>query len=281
MLVTDESKRLDVKQALDHEWFKNPTHQREFEELYHRSIKDWKPRLSSHEEPVIVDLSNYIRGAGRYLSSVSGTVHKLEDFSQGASIDHISESSYGESQTHKTISSKLSTPSNALRPPHGVLKHEKITIRNFGPRAVKNDKWSQSQRPQRLLQQSESRDKGSDLAHSNSKPVPHQPAASATNDTSTCVNRQIFFKRIRRETSLAFAQVSLPDMSTVQQPPILSPKSLTVTRPVAEKPFKRIRAARDPSVEEDEVYEEVQNPVTGKRQRRIYGKEIDLLKELL
>lgn len=44
LLVLDETKRMDVKQALQHDWFTNPAHKSEFEELYKRAIKDWKPR---------------------------------------------------------------------------------------------------------------------------------------------------------------------------------------------------------------------------------------------
>ncbi|KAL2010194.1 hypothetical protein VTN00DRAFT_6001 [Thermoascus crustaceus] len=44
LLVLDEAKRMDVKQALQHDWFTNPVHKSEFEELYKRAIKDWKPR---------------------------------------------------------------------------------------------------------------------------------------------------------------------------------------------------------------------------------------------
>lgn len=44
LLVLDEAKRMDVKQAIKHDWFTNPVHKSEFEQLYKRAIKDWKPR---------------------------------------------------------------------------------------------------------------------------------------------------------------------------------------------------------------------------------------------
>ncbi|KAK5008395.1 hypothetical protein LTR28_004039 [Elasticomyces elasticus] len=44
LLVLDEAKRMDVKQALEHPWFTNKYHAVEFEALYHRAIKNWKPR---------------------------------------------------------------------------------------------------------------------------------------------------------------------------------------------------------------------------------------------
>lgn len=54
LLVFDEAKRMDVKQALGHCWFTNPVHKEAFEALYKRSIRDWKPRAP--KEPLMVDL---------------------------------------------------------------------------------------------------------------------------------------------------------------------------------------------------------------------------------
>lgn len=44
VLVLDESRRLDAKQALRHPWFTNPRCAREFHEVYQHCIRDWKPR---------------------------------------------------------------------------------------------------------------------------------------------------------------------------------------------------------------------------------------------
>lgn len=54
LLLLDESKRMTAKQALCHSWFTNRAHKCEFEALYRRSTKDWKPR--EHRGPLIVDL---------------------------------------------------------------------------------------------------------------------------------------------------------------------------------------------------------------------------------
>ncbi|PTU19795.1 hypothetical protein P175DRAFT_0439669, partial [Aspergillus ochraceoroseus IBT 24754] len=43
LLVFDPAARMDVNQALEHSWFTNPCHKEEFEALYRRSIRDWKP----------------------------------------------------------------------------------------------------------------------------------------------------------------------------------------------------------------------------------------------
>ena len=44
LLVLNESERLTGKQALEHEWFSNEVHKANFDELYQRTIKHWRPR---------------------------------------------------------------------------------------------------------------------------------------------------------------------------------------------------------------------------------------------
>ncbi|KAF7617181.1 hypothetical protein AFLA_005226 [Aspergillus flavus NRRL3357] len=59
LLVFDETKRIDVKQALNHNWFTNPAHRVEFEALYRRAIRGWQPR--THKGPLITDLGSLMR----------------------------------------------------------------------------------------------------------------------------------------------------------------------------------------------------------------------------
>ncbi|KAL4991995.1 kinase-like domain-containing protein [Aspergillus falconensis] len=58
LLQHDVCKRMDVKQALQHTWFTNPSHKADFEALYKRSIRDWKPRTA--DKPLIVKLDTYV-----------------------------------------------------------------------------------------------------------------------------------------------------------------------------------------------------------------------------
>lgn len=44
LLMLDEEKRMTAKQALHHEWFSNEVHKTNFEELYQRTTKHWRPR---------------------------------------------------------------------------------------------------------------------------------------------------------------------------------------------------------------------------------------------
>jgi serine/threonine protein kinase len=47
LLVFDEGQRMTAEQALDHEWFSNECHKKDFQELYQRTIKGWQPRPPS------------------------------------------------------------------------------------------------------------------------------------------------------------------------------------------------------------------------------------------
>lgn len=43
-LVLDEKFRMTAKEALDHEWFSNPSHADELEAVYQHAIRDWEPK---------------------------------------------------------------------------------------------------------------------------------------------------------------------------------------------------------------------------------------------
>ena len=51
LLILDIERRMTAKDALSHDWFTNDAHRKEFEELYKRSVKHWKPRIT--RQPVI------------------------------------------------------------------------------------------------------------------------------------------------------------------------------------------------------------------------------------
>ncbi|KAI9877518.1 MAG: hypothetical protein M1830_003714 [Pleopsidium flavum] len=44
LLVLDEVKRMTVEEALEHPWFTNESHRDEFEAVYQRAIRHWRPR---------------------------------------------------------------------------------------------------------------------------------------------------------------------------------------------------------------------------------------------
>jgi serine/threonine protein kinase len=47
LLVLDEQQRMTAKESLAHEWFTNDAHRTDFEELYRRAIRHWRPRMSN------------------------------------------------------------------------------------------------------------------------------------------------------------------------------------------------------------------------------------------
>lgn len=55
LLVLDEVKRMTVKEALDHQWFTNEHHKDEFEAVYQRGIRHWRPRPKRADMIEIVD----------------------------------------------------------------------------------------------------------------------------------------------------------------------------------------------------------------------------------
>jgi serine/threonine protein kinase len=57
LLVVDESKRFNVKQALAHEWFTNKYYDEEFKAVYKKATKDWQPRRKSFRVVEALDLN--------------------------------------------------------------------------------------------------------------------------------------------------------------------------------------------------------------------------------
>lgn len=62
LLVLDDQARLTAEEALLHPWFSNQTYKNDFEDLYHRTIKDWQPRTTKSS---IVDFQD--SGTIKYL----------------------------------------------------------------------------------------------------------------------------------------------------------------------------------------------------------------------
>ena len=61
LLVRDEQRRMTAKEALSHVWFTNDSQKTEFEELYHRAIRYWRPRMPNAPAIEIVEADNLKR----------------------------------------------------------------------------------------------------------------------------------------------------------------------------------------------------------------------------
>lgn len=57
-LATDEELRLTAVECLALPWFQHPSYRAEFDALYKRAIKDWKPRVPDEEVIEFIDTSN-------------------------------------------------------------------------------------------------------------------------------------------------------------------------------------------------------------------------------
>lgn len=62
LMVLNEMKRMTVKEALGHPWFTNESHKNEFEAVYLRAIRHWKPRLRKADIIEILDVDQAKEG---------------------------------------------------------------------------------------------------------------------------------------------------------------------------------------------------------------------------
>ena len=104
LLVFDEARRMDAKQALDHDWFSNRAHKAEFEKLYKRSTKRWKPRVQNR--PLTIQLSDLMSDPNRCSEAQDSQSQQLDDIMGAQSTN----------RSHSLVSATLSDP--ALPPHH-------------------------------------------------------------------------------------------------------------------------------------------------------------------
>ncbi|ODM15490.1 hypothetical protein SI65_09093 [Aspergillus cristatus] len=219
LLVLDETKRMSVKHALRHSWFTNRAHKREFEALYRRSIRDWKPR--AHQGPLMVDLCSLIEIRKtrelHHANAVDACVerrgqlsHRPPSFSENPSQDSLSTESA--TALERPLSPTLSDPD---LPTHNRTRNESFELGDLSY-------YYQKQQP--------------DMEFSAQSIIPNLPTVSTTGKN-------------RRNVPLPFTG----DTHTI--------------------PIKK--RVQDPwEVPEDEVYEEVSNAMTGKRQQVAYGSTV-------
>jgi hypothetical protein len=77
LLVLDEGKRMTAKESLSHEWFTNDTHRTDFEELYRRAIRHWRPRMP--RDPVITLIEADTLKSLPFLQSISPNNQKRRE----------------------------------------------------------------------------------------------------------------------------------------------------------------------------------------------------------
>ena len=231
LLVLDETKRMGVKSALRHSWFTNRAHKREFEALYKRSIKDWKPR--AHQGPLIVDLCNLIEtrnpnpnpvlavdSCDSHAGQKSQISHQSSTFSEDLSQDPLL---FGDVTVHgRQVSPTLSDPE---LPAHNRPRNTSIC--------------QEDETPLQSLPEREPRGMESDVLNI---PGRHEPGRNIQDEYA-------------RE-------------------PILNGYSFPLEKDSYSAPTKKRTRDIWNMLDDDEVYEEVSNAVTGKRQQMIYGSNV-------
>lgn len=94
LLLLDEGKRMSAKQALKHCWFTNLEYQPKLEELYKYAVQGWKP--VSRDEPTIACLKS-TKGQNICQPCIDGIAFATKPdrlIRRHSSVDHVSESSY-------------------------------------------------------------------------------------------------------------------------------------------------------------------------------------------
>lgn len=210
---------MTVKHALCHSWFTNRAHKHDFEALYRRSTKDWKPR--AHQGPLMVDLCSLIE------------IRKSHELHQANAVDACMErrgqlshplTSSPENSSQDSLSSRGAT--DCERPVSPTLSDPDLPTHN------------------------RARDGSFELGDSSYHCQKQKPDMKSTALSSIPnLHTHTITGKNRRELPFPFT-------------------SDTYMIPIKKR-------ARDPwEVPEDEVYEEVSNAMTGKRQQVAYGSSV-------
>ncbi|GIK00317.1 hypothetical protein Aspvir_004339 [Aspergillus viridinutans] len=238
LLVFDETKRMDVKQALGHCWFTNPAHKEAFEALYKRSVRDWKPRVP--KEPLMVELRDLIQ-VRKTNGDVVQIQHSQEDLPSEFSGSALPTASVAQEAIlmespspgqRRDLSPTLSDPD---LPRHGQL----------------NDNPHQFH------------DLENDIAE-----IDSEARYLSSSEQSLETSEQ---SEVHRDQSEQFNQYewAIPSIN-----PYLSKANTALLKNINDSPTGKKSAQNTWEELENEVYEEVRNSITGKRQHLVYGTNI-------
>jgi protein-serine/threonine kinase len=273
LLVQDEGQRMNVKEALRHDWFAHPTQAEWFNEMYDRSIQNWKPRSST--EPVIVELASFNSvPANKRLPSTSALTFSPKEGARFADVDHISESSWENilpTCTKPLISPAISNSAprrssgrspliswdqNSANKPRIPQPSTCLTSPDPDVKFISQVKREQLDTPnvERHILHLSSHEDPSDQRAGEKKQLAPKDATKAKFTVNTNTGMRNFF-------------IS----STTAASPCMHPSML----PVPQRPPK------EESDSADQVFEEVRNPITGKRKRLIYGRDMESLSQML
>lgn len=238
LLVFDETKRMDVKEALGHCWFTNPAQKEAFEALYKRSIRDWKPRAP--KEPLMVDLRDLIQ-VRKTNGDVGQIQHSQGDLRSEFSKSALPRASVAQETTLKgspspeqrrDLSPTLSDPD---LPPHGQVDNNPHRLHNLENDAaeIASEAWELDSSKQSL---------------------------------ETSEQSEVLRDESEQFNLYEWAIPSMISDLSKANPALLEGINYGPTGK------KRVQDTREEL--ENEVYEEVRNSITGKRQHVVYGTNI-------
>ncbi|KAA8641836.1 FHA domain-containing serine/threonine-protein kinase [Aspergillus tanneri] len=262
LLVFDETERMNVKQALHHSWFSNSAHRNEFEALYKRSIGNWKPRV--RKETLIVNIRDLITASKERENSKSHSSGLLGV--NGISIRDgnrpiyeptalsTAPSSGGHIYRGSTVLSV--TLSDPELPPHYRIEGQESSLGHC---------WRNIDSQSQL---------GSDAASPMSMEEPGMHAADL--DESSQISDDNWLEEKVQESIFEHKDTIKGKYLANQGIHItLNPRPEDWTpNPLAMAHDIRESQVNTSSWDGEEVYEEINNIVTGKRQHVVYGTNI-------
>jgi protein-serine/threonine kinase len=268
---------MDVKQALQHDWFTNPAQAAWFKEMYTRSIQGWKPRSSS--EPVIVELTSFLGvQLTKRLPSESASSWSPKEGARFADVDHISESSW-ENVPPGGVKSLISPAiSNSVSAKKASDPSPLVSL-------VQNSA-NKPRRPQEFAQQVKAKTDVKFISQVKREQIDrpklerhvlYEPSCESPNVQNTTEKNQPAPRGGKQATKAKFTLSKETGMRNF----FLSPGSAAFSPIAHSGTAASQKSSKDDSDESDEVYEEVRNPVTGKRKRLIYGRDMELLSRML
>lgn len=246
LLVLDERKRLTAKQALQHSWFLNEHYQSRLEQLYEEAIRDWYPRSGIAPSKS----ENYLqqgvhKGLHKALRTAPTSTLQLP---KNQVITSVSEKR-AVIEAGRKINSVKEGSSNRRQNTHERVTRDKICVtqsstsspnsrRSFSPQAWKTTPyWRQRASPSNKR----------DFSRASLGSTPKGPKADLTT----------------AQQSWAYTSRKLNDM-------VYMPTEMpAVTQGIAGAK-RGFGETLSQSPEIGEVYEEIENKITGKVQRLLY-----------
>lgn len=257
LLIPDEELRMDTKEALTHLWLAAPSQERRLEAIYQNMLLEWEPR--DIDRPVVVNIDD-LDGDDTRAASISSTPEPEQIIAPpvypSQSIDHVSETSFDETAIQHNLQ---------LQSPISLSSPSNCNDLNPGPQQPKTQ--THPKPPPTIPKATHKLIISADQL-ATIKRIPME----IPNPTPTCPLNPLaapFQPQRNARTRLPMVQRPRPPQQDIGHPyetPGTIPKKGTYDIPRDE--------------DEEQVYEEVCNPVTGKRKRLIYGQDEESVKKL-